>query len=339
MTEPQPPLDIGREQVAQAVDRAVDRYLDGCHARVADFVDRHFSARGSARLHARALGWDLLRAPANVALAGPQLAARAAGAIARHAPSRRLRAAGDWLHARDLMLKTDVAAEIEWRVQTELLCLPCQREDPPPHGRFSAHDALAEEILADPVIAAAVGSGLAEIGRHADDPAFRARLEGLVGQYADSRVAASDIATSLITLGIGALGARQFTPGLVSLAPALAGTLAKQMAVASFPLGAGLGSVWYGTFPAAAGPLLVAGVAGVAVAAAAALSAFAGIAADPIQRRLGLHDRRLHALVDALGRDLKGAGEMRFAVRDHYVARIFDLLDLLRSAHRLLRGG
>jgi hypothetical protein len=65
------------------------------------------------------------------------------------------------------------------------------------------------------------------------------------------------------------------------------------------------------------------------------LSAFAGIITDPLQRRVGLHQRRLERFVDALERQwVDGSGET-YVVRDHYAARLFDFLDLLAGAWRL----
>jgi hypothetical protein len=51
----------------------------------------------------------------------------------------------------------------------------------------------------------------------------------------------------------------QLTPGTLTLGPVLAAALAQQAAIASFPLGAGLGGLWYGLFPAAPSAGLVAG--------------------------------------------------------------------------------
>jgi len=67
---------------------------------------------------------------------------------------------------------------------------------------------------------------------------------------------------------------------------------------------------------------------------AAVMAAFAGVVSDPVQRALGLHERRLHRLIDVLGQELRGDGETAFRVRDHYVARIFDLIDLARATWR-----
>jgi hypothetical protein len=66
----------------------------------------------------------------------------------------------------------------------------------------------------------------------------------------------------------------------------------------------------------------------------ATTAAFAGVIADPVQRTFGLHQRRLHRLIDALGRELKGDSDAAFHARDHYVARIFDLIDLARATYR-----
>ena len=69
--------------------------------------------------------------------------------------------------------------------------------------------------------------------------------------YTATRAAAAEIATSLVTLGSGALAMKQLTPGVATLATTLAGVLAQQAAIASFPLRAGLGGLWYGgRFPA-----------------------------------------------------------------------------------------
>ena len=122
------------------------------------FIDAHFSVRGTLSLHRAALGWDFARAPLNLTLAGPQLVlqlgARAAKAVGAGRTARALR--------RSIMLKTDVEREIEWLVQTELLGLPFRQA-----GRASHRDALAETILADPGLAVAMRSALAEIGRTA----------------------------------------------------------------------------------------------------------------------------------------------------------------------------
>jgi hypothetical protein len=154
-----------------------------------------------------------------------------------------------------------------------------------------------------------------------------------------TRAGAAEITTALITVGAGAVAVKQATPEVMSLGPAMAATMAHQAAVASFPLGTGLGSLWYGVFPAAASPALIGGVTGGLLAVSSIAAAFAGILADPVQRRLGLHQRRLYRLIDAFERQWETEREeVGFVARDPYVARLLDLFDLLGSAYRLAKA-
>jgi len=69
----------------------------------------------------------------------------------------------------------------------------------------------------------------------------------------------------------------------------------------------------------------------------ALFAAFSGIVTDPLQRLAGLHRRRLLRLIDTLEGAPCGDSPAGFPMRDHYVARLLDLLDLttgvLRSVH------
>lgn len=319
---------LDEEDARQIFADAVARYVDGARSRVPDFIDRHFTASGSLRVHRKAVGWDLARAPVNLMLAVPQLALLVTGEAAARTPWRD-RAAP--LRDRRILLTTDVAREIDWLIHTDLLQLPYRRD-----GRLSERDALAEEIFADPRLNAMSDALMRAMGSRAEDPEFRRELERKLTVYAGTRAAAAEITTAMLSLAAGAAAFKQLTPGVISLGPALAGVVAQQAAIASFPLGAGLGGVWYGSFPAAAGPALTAGVTGGLALSLAVLSAFAGVVFDPVQRRLGLHKRRLDKLVSAVERDLIGSDSGNFVVRDHYVARVMDLADLLRAAWRAL---
>lgn len=85
---------------------------------VETFVARHFSFHGSLRLHRAALGWDLLRAPANVALAPAFLASRLV-AVALSLVG--LRRTCSWFSQRSILFRTAVARTVEDRVSAELL--------------------------------------------------------------------------------------------------------------------------------------------------------------------------------------------------------------------------
>ena len=317
--------DLSPQELAGAIVRdAVQRYIESRRGRIDAFVDRHFTLAGSVALHRRALGWDLLRAPANLFLAGPALGTKLLVWAARRGGMKGVAA---WLAGRRLLLETEVAREIEWLVATELLEIPCRRRD-----RISYRDAIAETILADERAAALL---VAPAGA---DPDFRRRLAAAVETYLGSRSAMAEIATGFVAAGLGALVVKQATPGLVTLSSALAAVIAQQMAIAAFPLGASLGGLWYSLFPAAAGPgLLAATTAGVFLSGAM-LAAFSGVVADPLQRRLGLHRRRLEWLLRVLEADLLGEPGRNRLMRDHYVARLVDIFDLIALAMRISRA-
>src|SRR5262245_9496499 len=173
---------LSADQVETIVAEAARLYFESRRLRVNAFVEKHFSLAGSLALHRKALGWDVLRAPANIALAVPYIGTKLAAGVS------------SWLGAK--------------------------------------------------------------------------RLSGF-------------------------LGSRR--------------------------------GIWYSFFPVAASPGLIAGATGTVMAAGAVMAAFSGIIADPLQRRLGLHNRRLLRLIDGLEAQFNGDGDAGFVVRDHYVARLLTL--------------
>jgi len=324
--------DVFDPATARAVvDDAIARYFESRRERVPQFVDRNFGFRGSASLHGKAIGWDLARAPINVALIPLQAGAYLGGAIASGMKAPR---AASWLRSRHFLLRTDVDREIEWRIWTDLLELPHQMDQ-----RISTRDALAEIMMQDPRLHAAISEPLAEIARHADEPDTRARIERTIAAYTGTRAAAADITGALISAGAGYMAAQQITPSMWTLGPVLAATLANHAAIGAFPLGATLGHVWYSTFPIAAGPAFTVGVTAGLAAFGAVIVAFAGILADPAQKALGLHQHRLKKMLSTLERRFRGDASADFAPRDHYVARLVDLVDIVRVAHKVALGG
>jgi len=292
--------------IARAIVRnAVHRYIASRRDRVDGFVDRHFTFAGSLALHRAALGLDMVRAPLNLFLAGPALAVKLASRAARHAGMPHLAAR---LARCRLLRETALSREIARLVATELLEIPHRQR-----GRASACDALP-----------------------AVDPELRRRLAAAIDGYVGSRATAAEITAAIFAAGLGALAVNQATPGLVTLGAALAAAIAQQTAIASFPLGAALGALWYGWFPVAAGPGLLAVTIAGAVMTGAMLTAFAGVATDPIRRRLGLHRRRLLRLLDRVEDILCGAEGDGFTMRDHYAARLLDLADLAAAGWRAL---
>jgi hypothetical protein len=320
---------LSRADAQAAVNAGARDYFASARARVPGFVDAHFSLRGTLTLHRVALGWDILKAPANLSLALPQILLHLAAAVARWVGAKGV---GTALH-RQILFRTAVSREIEWLIHTELLQLPFAQG-----GRERREDALSEAILAQPAVAEAVKTALLEIGRHGEDPAFRARLTAALDNYGLTRAAAAEITTGLLNLGAGALAVNKVTPGAATLGPALAAMMAHQTAVGAFPLGAWLGSAWYGLFPVLPSAGLVAATTGGLMLFMATFAAFAGVISDPVQRALGLHRRRLLRMIDGLERQFGDPAAAGFAVRDHYVARLLDLFDILGAAMRVVQS-
>lgn len=313
------------------VAAGVARWATERHARVDSFVDANFRFTSTIRLHRRALSADLLRAPANVAVMPLFVVAQLAASALR---TLRLRRAAAWLGSWQPFLETAVARELTWRLNVDLLELPYDDG-----RRRSEHDALAAAILAEANACGwkpSPGSGETLLP-HLTDARLAARLGRVIATWTGTRAAASELINNLTLAGAGASAFQQLTPGALSLAPLVAGVLAQQAAIVSFPLGATLGSLWYGVFVVSPSPWLVAGVTVALMALGAALTAFAGIIGDPVMRATGLHRRRLHRLIDALAGQLGGDSRAALTVRDHYVARIFDLVDVVGAAARGMR--
>jgi hypothetical protein len=320
------PPAIDDAAASAILKRAIERYVAARHGRVEAFVDANYGLLGALRLHRRALGLDLLRAPANVAMLLPYAAMQLGAAGLGGLGARR---AGRWLRARKPFFETDVARELTFRLHRDLLELPYDDS-----RNRTGRDALALSILEEQPLADLLDRLRAETDR----PGARARVRTMLETYAGARHAAADLFNNALLAGTGAALFQSVTPGTFSLAPVLATALAHQAAVASFPLGAGLGGLWYAWFPAQPSIGLLLGTTGGLMLLTAVTAGFSGVIVDPVQRSLGLHGRRLHRLIDVLGRELCGESAVAFEVRDHYLARIFDLVDLGRAAARTLAG-
>jgi len=313
-----------REWAPAIVRDIARRYLANRRECVDRFVDQHFSLTGTLRVYRRAIGWDLLRVPANLLLSPATLAVSVASRIAARLGVARTAA---WLGRHRPFFDTAVAREVSWLVTTELLQLPCAQP-----RRTYTEDALADAILSNPRVAGRICIG------DVLPAEARARIATAISGYAATRAATAEIATGSIAAGIGALWVKHATPGMVTLGSVVANMLAQQAAIAAFPLGAGLGTWWYGMYPVAPGGELLATTIGAFAVVGALFAVFSGIVTDPLQRLIGLHRRRLLRLLGALEDVLCSDGEGPFPLRDHYVARLIDLLDLSAALLRTVRA-
>jgi hypothetical protein len=165
--------------------------------------------------------------------------------------------------------------------------------------------------------------------------ALTAHSRALIADYTGTRSAVAEITTSLLVLLSGWLLFGTTTLGIASLAPAVSGFVGHVAAVADFPLGSGLGKLWYGVFPVSL-PIWFVLAIGIALAmVASVVTTFAGVIADPIQAVLGIHQRRLIKLVGAIA---ETEGNAPSIAPEHILARFADITDAGLSLLRFLRS-
>jgi hypothetical protein len=301
-------------------------YFDSRRAMIDAFVARHFTWPGTLRLHGAALGWDILRAPLNVALSPILVLTRIAGYLCRRVGWCRV---ADWLGRRRILLRTAVARRVEALIVTDLLGLPLD-----PDAAARDPDALSRAVLAAPQFRDVIRAR----GSVAAAGALGQRIAGALAEYAGTRSAVAEMTTTLCVLAFGALAFRALTPGMISMAPGVADAISTTTAIAAFPLGQTLGGVWYGIFPVDTAPWLTGVTVAGLIMLGSVFAAFAGVLADPVQSRLGIHRRRLGRLLDTLEVDCLGRGDRPFVAREHVFARMLDLWDAVASAFRFFRN-
>jgi hypothetical protein len=113
------------------------------------FVRRHFSWRGTVRLHRASLGIDLLRAPINVVLAPIFLLVRLAALLLS---VLRFRSMANWLASRRILLRSSASRVVERAVTEELLARRTHARTPGP--------AMSARLVSDYV---GIRSSVAEI--------------------------------------------------------------------------------------------------------------------------------------------------------------------------------
>ncbi|MGI9336255.1 MAG: DUF6635 family protein, partial [Gammaproteobacteria bacterium] len=283
---------------------AIDEYFAACRAQIPGFVQAHFSLRGALRIHRRALGLDLIIAPVNVLLALPAVLIRLLALAIRR---MRRPGAARALERLPLGFQTSVERAVIRALGAEILGLA--RTRPPFELTWAGADCAA----------ALAGTQ------------FALRLEPSLVRYAAARRAAAEITAALLAGFAGLFFLDRFSPGSVSAGRALADALGRETAVRDFWLGDTLGGWYYGVFAPETPLLLTLGVIVLLMVVLSLCAAFAGLLADPLQRALGLHRRRLRRLLRSLEACAHERTSADFDPKDHYVARATDVIDVLRG--------
>lgn len=279
-------------------------YFSACRDRTPPFVDANFSWAGAARRHRFALGRDLVVAPLNVLLALPALLVRL---LAAAATRLRWHTVARVLARVPLSFQTRVQRSLLHSLATEVFGLESTR---PPFGCS----------WASPQCAAAL-----------ERTRFAIAFEHSLLRYAAARTAAAEITVALIAGIMGLVFLDRFSPGSLSAGRAVADAVGHELAIRNFWLGDTLGGWYYGVFSAQTPIMLVVGMVLAVIVVLSVCAAFAGVVADPLQRAVGLHRRRIYRLVGSLEGAALADSSASFDPKDHYAARATDVFDIVRG--------
>lgn len=284
-----PEAGIGR--ALAHVDLSIEAYMARCRRRIPSFVETNFSLKQTWALQRRSLWLDLICAPINSGWALPHLAIRrAADTLEKLGYSRISR----WASYVPPGIKTTYQSQIERIISSDLLEWDRERGSAGlPQGflrELETFPALRERLGADAFQRSAEGSAR--------------KLSELLHQYSSARALVSDIAGTLLTLGLSWCVLGNTSMSLKGIASSVAKRRAHDRAASRFFLGRKLGSAFYNVFPPAVHEssvwtILALLVAGLTVGAMACT-----IVSDPIRRVLGLHRNRLEALLDEVEKEL-----------------------------------
>lgn len=204
--------------------------------------------------------------------------------------------------------------------------------------RFSTLSAwlMQRDILLETRVSALVAARVvAFITRLGAGGASDAEILRQVKDYAHVRNAIAEITTTIIVLVVGFAVFRSATPGILSLTGPVAEMRAHTTAIAQFPLGQGLGRMYYGVFSSDLSIWQLIATGFVLAVIASILTAFVGIVADPVQVLIGTHQRRLLRLLERLDRDTRPSCGI---AREQVAARLADISDIALNLWRSFRG-
>lgn len=260
------------------MEDCIDRYIGERRSRVDAFVGRHFSVHDTFALHKRSLLTNLLCYPVNSLWSIPYLFVKKLG---ESLEKLGWGSAAGMLSAVPSGLKSLYQKDVERMVKNEIV---------------GSHHELMEILAMDPRVAPLLASP--EFARQLD--LTLADINRLIESYGSSRALVSDTAGSLLSIGLGWWMFGDHSLGVGGMGERIAQKRAHDKAASSFILGSSLGSAFYSFFPPKP-TLWEVMLATVAVGLMLTLSGLViGVLNDPLLKRLGLHHRQLHGLIDAI---------------------------------------
>lgn len=319
-------------RIDDAVELGIREYAKTRRALVDEFIDRNFDFDGAWKLNRLGFGWDLLRAPANLAWAPVRYFAKGAASLAGKAGFDRIEKLGQGIPAG---FQTDVERELEWLIFSELLELPYRDEV---RQRSHEANALIDCIARQDSMREAWEEVLRAAGDLSKDGRKRRDLEKHLEGLLDNRKDVAELTTAIVATSAGLAAHKSLNFGALGLGQATAAAISHSLAVSGFIFGPTLGGIFYGALPWLAAPsaALVVGVTAGIAALMGVLAAVAGVLADPAQRALGLHKKKLNGMLDVVEANMLGEKPGAQAFREGLAARLFDLVDVVYTVGKKL---
>ncbi|WP_369157032.1 DUF6635 family protein [Candidatus Thiodiazotropha sp. LNASS1] len=289
------PDDIQQPYLTDPVSRGqLVSHIEACRQRIPTFVNRHFSLQGAFRLNRLALGGDILVAPFNFLMGFPNFLLRLIAMLFELLGAHRL---ARRLLKTHLGLPTRVQQALTTHLYTDLLMLSRHHEEADTRLRQLLHQSAKEPLQI----------------------------------YVQTRNVAGDITAGTLAAILGLILLNQFTPGSISAGAAVAHLVAGEQAASDFFLGETLGRFYYTLFPVSPPIGIVMATVLVVMVTIALVAAFSGMLHDPIQKRTGIHQRRLNQLLDAIEKSACQSPAKGYRPKDTFVGRIYDFIDWVKG--------
>lgn len=272
--------------VASHIDSAVAAYADACRARIPAFIASHFSLRQTWELQRPTLGQDLVLGPINALWSIPYLTT---SRVCKGLDILGVRAAARLLTLIPSGVKTGYQRRVEGVIARNLLDWG---HDEPGQGLPRG---LVQLLETHPEL------GGSEALRRA---IARDTLQGVFDQFLSARALVSDVTGALLTLGLGWFLFDRPSLGLMGISEQLARRNARNRAASRFFLGDRAGSVFYRVFRPQANWFETVAILALLAFVIGAVSTSCSVLFEPVRKRFGLHERRLHSLVDSIEREL-----------------------------------
>lgn len=159
-------------------------------------------------------------------------------------------------------------------------------------------------------------------------------LQTLLEEYAATRGGTADFTNNALMAITSKFAFGHTFFGALSAGAVVASIIATHWAINNFWLGNTLGKLYYSIIPVQTPLALSVGATLVFVLFLAVTATLIGVLTDPIQVKLGLHQRRLHRLIDAVEARLTNPDSTTPGMPEKFMGRSFDIADLVA----LVRG-